>query len=92
MPETQKLFCEKSSVPILPTETLNDFETETTPSPVDVVSSENIEVNESSVLSRSRSGRVIKPPAYLDDYVLLTDDSDENLTYRKTMSHRLRAN
>ena len=32
--ETQKHFCEKSSVPILPTETLNDFETETTPSPL----------------------------------------------------------
>ena len=46
--ETQKHFCEMSSVPILPTETLNDFETETTPSPVDVVSSENIDANESS--------------------------------------------
>ena len=45
----QKHFCEKSSVPISPTETLNDFETETTPSPVDVVSSENIEAIESSV-------------------------------------------
>ena len=38
---------------------------------------------------RSRSGRVIKPPAYLDDYVLLTDDSDENLTYRETMESSL---
>ena len=32
--ETQKHFCEMSSVPILPTGTLNDFETETTPSPL----------------------------------------------------------
>ena len=47
--ETQKHFCGKSSVPILPTEALNDFETETTPSPVDVVPSENIDANESSV-------------------------------------------
>ena len=48
LPETQNHFCEKDSVPILPTETLNDFETEKTPSPVDVVSSENIDANESS--------------------------------------------
>ena len=82
VPETQKYFCEKSSVSILPTETLNDFETETTPSPGAVVSSENIDAIESSVFLRSRSGRVIKPPADLDDYVLLTDDSNENLAYR----------
>ena len=88
--ETQKHFCEKSSVPILPTETLNDFETETTPSPVDVVSSENIDANESSAFLRSRSGRVIKPSAYLDDYVLLTDDMDENLTYREAMMSSLK--
>ena len=81
MTETQKHFCEKSSVPILPTETLNDFETETIPFPVDVVSSENNDAKESSAFLRSRSGRVIKPPVYLDDYVLLTDDSDENLTW-----------
>ena len=49
LPETQKHFCEKSSVPILPTGTLNDLEAETTPSPVDVVSSENIDAIESSV-------------------------------------------
>ena len=42
LPESQEHFCEKSSVPFLPTETLNYFETETTPSTVDVVSSENI--------------------------------------------------
>ena len=40
---------------------------------------------------RSRSGRVIKPPAYLDDYVLLTDDGDENLTYREAMKSSLRS-
>ena len=68
---------------------MNGFETETTPSPVDVVSSENNEAIESSVFLRSRSGRVIKPPAYLDDYVLLTDDSDENLTYREVMKSSL---
>ena len=89
--ETQKQFCEMSSVPILPTETLNDFETETTPSPVDDVSSENIDANESSAFLRSRSGRVIKPPAYLDDYVLLTDDGDENLTYREAMKSSLKS-
>ena len=89
--ETQKHFCEKSSVPILPTETLNDFETETIASPVDVVSSENIDANESSAFLRSRSGRVIKPPAYLDDYVLLTDDGDENLTYREAMKSSLKS-
>ena len=89
--ETQKLFYEMSSVPILPTETLNDFETETTPSPVDVVSSGNIDANESSAFLRSRSGRVIKPPAYLDDYVLLTDDGDENLTYREAMKSSLKS-
>ena len=89
--ETQKHFCEKSSVPILPTETLNDFETETTPSPVDVVSSENIDANESSAFLRSRSGRVIKPPAYLDDYVLSTDDGDEDLTYREAMKSSLKS-
>ena len=89
--ETQKHFCEMSSVPILSTETLNDFETETTPSPVDVVSSENIDANESSAFLRSRSGRVIKPPAYLDDYVLLTDDGDENPTYREAMKSSLKS-
>ena len=89
MTEPQKDFCEKSSVRILPTETLNDFETETTPFPVDVVSSENIDAIESIVFSRSRSGRVIKPPAYLDDYVLSTDDSDENLTYCEAMKSSL---
>ena len=89
--ETQKHFCEMYSVPILPTETLNDFETETTPSPVDVVSSENIDANESSAFLRSRSGRVIKPPAYLDDYVLLTDDGDENLFYREAMKSSLKS-
>ena len=40
---------------------------------------------------RSRSGRVIKPPAYLDDYVLLTDDGDENLTYREAMKSSLKS-
>ena len=35
---------------------------------------------------RSRSGSVIKPAAYLDDYVLLTDDSDENLTLDRSYS------
>ena len=39
---------------------------------------------------RSQSGRVIKPPAYLDDYVLLTDDGDENLTYREAMKSSLK--
>ena len=47
-----------------------------TPSPVD----ENIDATKSSVFSQSGSGLVIKPPAYLDDYVLSTDVSDENLT------------
>ena len=91
LPETKKHFCEKSSVPILPTETLNDFETETTPSHVDVVSSENIDAFGTSVLSQSRSGSVIKPPAYLDEYVLLTDDSDDNLTYREAMKSSLKS-
>ena len=88
-PETQKQFYEKSPVPVLPTETLNDFETETTPSLVDVVSSENIDAIESSVFCRSRIGRVIKPSAYLDDYVRLTDDSDKNPTYREAMKSSL---
>ena len=88
MPETKKIW-EKSSIPVLPSETLHDFETEITPSPVDVVSSENIEAIESSVFSRPRNGTVIKPPAYLDDYVLLTDDSDENLTHREAMKSSL---
>ena len=70
---------------------MNDFETETTFSTVDVVSSENIDANESSAFLRSRSGRVIKPPAYLDDYVLLTDDGDENLTYREAMKSSLKS-
>ena len=47
--EPQKHFCEKSSVPVLPTETMNDIETETTRSPVDVVSYENVDAVESSV-------------------------------------------
>ena len=73
--KTQEHFCQKSSVFVLPTETLNDFETEKTPSNVVVVSSENIDAIESSVFSRSRSERVIKPPTCLDNYVLLPDDS-----------------
>ena len=48
---------------------MNDFETETTPSPLDVVSSENFDDIESSVFSRARSGKLINHPAYLDDYV-----------------------
>ena len=91
LPETQKNFCEKSSVPILPTETLNDFESEATPSHVDIVSSENNDTNEGRAFLRSRSGRVIKPPAYLDDYVFLTDDGDENLTYREVMKSSLKS-
>ena len=91
MPETQKRFCEKSSIPILPTGTLNDFETETTPFPADVVSSENNGAIERSVYLRSRSGRVIKPPAYLDDYVLLKGDSDEKLTYREAIKSSLKS-
>ena len=90
LPETQKQFCQKSSVPILSTETLNDFETETTPSPVDDVSSENFDAIESS-FSRSRGGRVFKPSAYLDDYVLSTVDSDESLTYREAMKTPLKS-
>ena len=75
----------------MPTETLNDFETETTPTLVDVVSSENINAIENSVFSRSRSGKVIKPPAYLDDYVLLMVDSDEYLTNRDAMKSSLKS-
>ena len=60
LPVTLKHYREKSSVFVLPTETLNDFETERTPSPVDVVSPENIDAIGSSVFPRSRSGRVIK--------------------------------
>ena len=52
LPETLKHFCERSLVPVLPTETLNDFETETL-SPVDAVSSENNDAIERSVFSRS---------------------------------------
>ena len=89
LPETQKHFCEKSSVRILPTESLNDIKTGTTPSPVDAVSSENIDAIESSVFSRSRTGKDIKPSAYLDNYVLLTDDSDEIPTYREAMKSSL---
>ena len=76
LPETQKHFCEKSSVPNLPTDTLDYFKFQKTPSTVDVVSFESIDVIESRFFSQSRIGRVIKPPAYLDDYVLLTDASD----------------
>ena len=83
MSETLILFCEKSSVPVLPSETSNDLEIETTVSPVDVVSSETIDVIESSVFPRSRT--VINPFAYLDGYVFLTNDSGENLTYREAM-------
>ena len=61
LPETQKHFCDKSSVPILPTETLKDFETETTPSPVDVVFSENINAIESSVFCRFEVGDLSNP-------------------------------
>ena len=92
LPETQKHFCEKFSVPILPTETLNDFETETTLSPVNVVSSENKDAIESIVSSRSRSGRGIKPSAYLDDSVLLTNHSDVNIKYREAVKSSLKAN
>ena len=38
---------------------------------------------------RSRRGKFIKPPGYLDDYVLSTNDSDENLTYREAMESSL---
>ena len=51
LPEPLDYLCEKSSIPVLPTEALNDFETETTSSPIDVVSPENIDATESSVLS-----------------------------------------
>ena len=67
-----------------------DFETETTPSTVDNVSSGNIDAIESSNFSRTRSGRVITPPAYLDDYALFADDSDENLSYREAMKSSLK--
>ena len=43
------------------------------------------------LILRSRSGRVMKPPVYLDDYVLLTDDGDENLTYREAMKSSLKS-
>ena len=69
---------------------MNDFETETTTPPVGVVSSENIDATENCVFSRSHSGGVIKPPAYLDDFVLLTDDSDANLIYREAMESSLK--
>ena len=39
----------------------------------------------------SRKGKVIKPPACLDDYVLLTDDSVQNLTYREAMESSLKS-
>ena len=54
LPESLKPFCEKYSVPFLPTETLNDFETETTPSPVDVFPFENFDAIESSFFAVSK--------------------------------------
>ena len=78
--ETLKQLCEKSSVPVLPNETLIDLETETSLSLVEVVLFENIRAYENSVFSPSRSGRVINPPACLDNYVLSTEDSDEDLS------------
>ena len=69
---------------------MNDFEIKRTSSPVDDVSSENIDAFESSIFPRSRSGRVVKP-AYLDDYVLFTDGSDENRTYRAAMKLSLKS-
>ena len=58
LPESLKPFCEKYSVPFLPTETLNDFETETTPFPVNVVSSENFDADKSSVFRGLEVGKL----------------------------------
>ena len=88
--KTQAFVTEKPAFPVLLTETLNDFETETTPSTVDAVSFENIDAIESSNFSRSRSERGIKPSGYLDEYVPFADDSVENPSYREAMKSSLK--
>ena len=39
---------------------------------------------------QSRKGRVIKLPAYRDNYVLLTDDNEENPSYCEAMKSSLK--
>ena len=90
MPETLKHSPEKFRVPVLPIETFNVFESETTPSAGDVVSSESNDAFKSGDFPRSQKKRIIKPPVHLDDYVRLTDNNDENLTYREAMKSSLK--